>query len=133
MKKLLFEREEIVFVYLYGSMARGTANKLSDIDIAVYIDKNKKPESGSFGYRSELITELQSLLNREVDLVILNDVSISLAFNILKDGKLLLSKSKRKRIEFHRAIMVKYLDFNPMYNIQEHYLNKSLKDGHFGR
>ncbi|MFW6026429.1 MAG: nucleotidyltransferase domain-containing protein, partial [Candidatus Woesearchaeota archaeon] len=60
MKNLLFEREEIVFVYLYGSMARGTANKLSDIDIAVYIDKNKKPESGSFGYRSELITELQS-------------------------------------------------------------------------
>ena len=52
------------------------------------IDESKKPVSGTFGYRSELITELQSLVERELDLVILSEVSLLLAVNILKRRKL---------------------------------------------
>lgn len=132
-KDFLYNREEVVFAYLYGSMARGKENKLSDIDIAVYIDESKKPASGTFGYRSELITELQSLVKREVDLVILSEVSILLAVNILKNGKLLFTKSKKKRIEFHKNIMRKYLDFIPIYNLQEKYLKENLEEGRYGR
>jgi predicted nucleotidyltransferase len=80
------EKEEIVFAYLFGSMAIGTENILSDIDIAVYLDLDKVPESGNFGYKSELVLSLEALLPRKVDLVILNEAPIFLAFNIIKNG-----------------------------------------------
>jgi len=132
-KEYLYNRDEVVFAYLYGSMAQGKENKLSDIDIAVYIDESKKPDSGTFGYRSELITEVQSLVKREVDLVILSEVSLLLAVNILKNGKLLFTKSEKLRIKFHKNIMRKYLDFIPNYNLQEKYLKKDLEEGRYGR
>ncbi|MFW6230155.1 MAG: type VII toxin-antitoxin system MntA family adenylyltransferase antitoxin [Halanaerobium sp.] len=132
-KNYLFKREEIIFAYLYGSMARETANRLSDIDIAIYIEKSKKPASGTFGYRSELIAELQSLVKREVDLIILNEISLSLAFNVLKEGKLLFTKSDKRRINFHESIMRRYLDFLPVFKVQEKYLKDKLVKGDFGR
>lgn len=129
--KHLYEREEIILAYVYGSLARGTENKMSDIDIAIYIDKDKKPDSGPFGYRSELITELESLVDREVDLVILNDVPQLLAFNVLKEGRLLFTKSEKKRVQLHDSIMKKYLDFLPARSVQEKYLKKRIAN--FGR
>jgi len=132
-KKYLYDREEIIFAYLYGSLARGNENKLSDIDIALYIDTDNIPASGSFGYRSEIISELQSLIKREVDLIILNDVSLYLAFNVLKDGKLLFTKSAKERTVFHNSIMREYLDLKAMYRVQEDYLQKRLTKGQFGR
>jgi predicted nucleotidyltransferase len=132
-KDFLSDREEIIFAYIYGSLARGQENKLSDIDIAIYIDQDKKPTSGPFGYRSELITDIQDLVERDVDLVILNDISLSLAFNVIKDGKLLFSKSKNKRVEFHESVMRRYLDFIPMFRVQESYLKERLAEGSYGR
>ena len=129
----LYNRNEVIFAYLYGSLAQGKENKLSDIDIAIYIEESKKPESGTFGYRSELITGLQTLSEREVDLVILNEVSLSLSVSILKNGKLLFTKSEKLRIGFHKDIMRKYLDFVPIYNLQEKYLKKDLEKGKYGR
>lgn len=131
-KNYLYEREEIIFAYIFGSVARGRENKLSDLDIAVYIDEAKKPKSSSFGYRSDLITDIQPLSEREIDLIILNEVSISIAFSVLKDGKLLFAKSDEKRVEFHESVMRKYLDFLPMYKIQEEYLKNNIRKGDFG-
>lgn len=133
LKKYLSNRREIVFAYLYGSRARRTDGKLSDIDLAVYIDKQMKPASGVFGYKSELITELQSLLNKEVDLVVLNDVSVLLGYNVLRDGKLLYCRSETERVNFHDSTMRKYLDFVPMFKVQDYYLKQRLKEGRYGR
>jgi hypothetical protein len=132
-KKYLYQRNEVIFAYLYGSYAKGNENKLSDIDIAIYIDKSKKPESGTFGYRSELITELQSFVDKDIDLIILNEVTNILAYNVLKDGKLLFTKSYEKRINFHEKVMKTYLDFLPTRNIQDQYLKESIKNGKYGR
>lgn len=132
-KDYLYGRKEIIFAYLYGSLARETQNKLSDIDLAVYIDKDKKPKSGPFGYRSEIIAELGPLVEREVDLIVLNDVSLFLAFNVLKEGTLLFSKSEEKKVRFHDSTMKRYLDFLPALAVQERYLKKRLAEGNFGR
>jgi ABC-type transporter MlaC component len=79
-----------------------------------------------------LITEIQPLSEREIDLIILNKVSISIAFSVLKDGKLLFAKSDKKRVEFHESVMRKYLDFLPMYKNQEEYLKNNVRKGDFG-
>ena len=132
-KDLLYGRKEIIFAYLYGSMARKTDNQMSDIDLAIYLDKEHMPDSGPFGYRSELIVELQSGVNQEIDLVVLNDVSLSLKHNVLKDGKLIFCKSEEERVAFHAETMRKYLDFLPMIKVQEKYLDKRLKEERYGR
>ena len=132
LKEHLYHRKEIIFVYIYGSYARKTNNNLSDLDIAIYVE-NKNFDSGAFGYRSELIATLSSLLKIEVDLIILNDVSNFLAYNVLKDGYLIFCKSETKRKEFHYNIMSKYLDFLPAKKVQDDYLNKRINSNKYGR
>ena len=129
----LTQKKEIIFAYLYGSIARQSDHKLSDIDIAIYVDKDNMPETGVFGYRSELIVELQSLVEKEVDFIVLNDIGLSLSHNILKDGKLLFCKSVEQRIDFHTDIMRKYLDQKQMYKVQNKYLNQRIKEERYGR
>ncbi len=87
LKDHLYQKEEIIFAYIYGSVARNQDTKLSDIDIAIYIDEDKRPEAGPFGYRSELITELQPLAGNDIDLIILNEASNLLAYNVFKEGR----------------------------------------------
>jgi len=43
LNKYFDEHEEILFAILFGSLAKGTANKMSDVDIAVMVgpDFNK--------------------------------------------------------------------------------------------
>jgi len=87
LKDHLYQKEEIIFAYIYGSVARNQDTKLSDIDITIYIDEDKRPEAGPFGYRSELITELQPLAGNDIDLIILNEASNLLAYNVFKEGR----------------------------------------------
>jgi uncharacterized protein len=43
-KKMKSEQYPFSAIYLFGSMAKGTANKWSDIDIAIVTDKIKRNE-----------------------------------------------------------------------------------------
>ena len=105
---------------------------MSDIDLAVYIDHDKRPEAGPFGYRSELITELQPLAGNDIDLIILNEASNLLAYNVFKEGNLLFNKEPDLRTEVQAKIVDRYLDFLPMLKVQEKYLNERINDKRFG-
>jgi len=43
-REALLEDENVMFAYIFGSVARGTAHGLSDVDIAVYL-RNPSTES----------------------------------------------------------------------------------------
>lgn len=111
--KLLAERD-IVFVYIFGSYGINKIGPLSDVDIALYLDENE-PLNNSEGYFDRkielnlLITEI--LKTDEVDIVILNEASPELIFNVLKTGYLLFSKDENKRFEFEARAMKNYQDF----------------------
>ena len=47
MFKFLFKKEEVVLAFLFGSQAKGSAHKESDIDIAVLFDKKIKSKDFS--------------------------------------------------------------------------------------
>jgi len=132
LKDHLYQKEEIIFAYIYGSVARNQDTSRSDIDLAVYIDEDKKPEAGPFGYRSELITELQPLAGNDIDLIILNEASNLLAYNVFKEGKLIFNKDPELRTEIQAKTVDKYLDFLPMLKVQEKYLNERIDSKRFG-
>ncbi len=113
------KRPEVKFAYLFGSVAAGKSNKLSDVDLAVFIDddylgKNKF----AYGYKAELITELIKVLRtNNVDLVILNNIPALLKHKILTKGKLLVCRDDSERIRFQVKTLNGYNDFKYLFSI----------------
>ncbi len=100
-------------VYLFGSHANGTATKESDVDIAILLPE-KLSTSERFDIRCLLSEKISALLDRPVDLVVLNDVSsILFRFTIIKEGKVLYQKTDLIHVEYELKIMSEYYDFEP--------------------
>lgn len=74
----------IAAVYLYGSVARGTASGSSDVDVAVLFERD--PPRTLEGLHGDLAKTLDERLNRTVDLVILNHAPVDLVHRVLRDG-----------------------------------------------
>lgn len=126
-KKYFAEKPEIVAVYLYGSFARRTENKLSDLDLGV-VSKNLKDP---VGFRLKCISDLTSLLNFE-DIDVQNlklDGSLLLNFRALKEGKLVYEKNKRKRVAFETQALSLFLDFRPLIDRYYQSMEKRIKEG----
>jgi len=126
------DRKEILFAYLFGSVAKGSAGRLSDIDIAVYLDPSQISQANGYGYKSELLVDLQAVLKDKVDLVILNEASTVLGYQVLKTGTLVYCALESERRKFHENTVKKYLDLKPLLKVQSYYLRKRLAEGKFG-
>lgn len=113
LKKYFEERREIELAYIFGSIASSKVNALSDIDIAILIDESQIKQSlYPYGYKAHVIADLMKLLKtNKVDLVILNQASPLLKHRVLYTGRLIYSRSERKRIQFQIECIDKYNDF----------------------
>lgn len=100
-------------VVLFGSVAKNRANQNSDIDIAIL-----SFEPFFLKKELELRYELQSLFEKEVDLVFLQDAGALLLGQIAREGKLLFGK-KKDFDAFRIYAMKSYLDFKPYFQLQE--------------
>ena len=125
-KDILIKYEDVVFAYIFGSYAQNRIRRNSDIDIAVYL--KKKIDIDKY---LEMKMNLTEVLNREVDLVILNDATPLLKYEIYKNNILLFSRdntleSKYKvKTLFEYSDMKKYLDLS--YNRTIDRLKKEVK------
>ena len=106
----LNKQKHVKLAYLFGSVAEGKEGKLSDVDIAVFLDESlSKPER--FNLQLKLISGLTSILKTDrVDLVIMNDAPLSLNYEIIKANHPLVVRNKREKIEFEHGILFRYLD-----------------------
>ncbi len=110
LKNLFKKKDYIELAYLFGSAARGKEGKLSDIDLGVYLTEilSKKER---FEKRLELISDITSVLKtNKLDLIIMNDASISLNFEIIKANNPIFVRNETKKIDVEVLIMAKYLD-----------------------
>lgn len=99
----------ILFVYLFGSQAKGESTRLSDIDIAVFLDK-KIAKSERFDIRLRLTNDLSAIAGARVDLIVMNDIPIQIAYEIIKHGKVIFCKDRDAMIDTETEILSKYLD-----------------------
>ncbi len=109
-----FKREkEILFAYIFGSLVKKTANKLSDIDIAIYIDERSADNRNfRYGYQAEVLTDLIKILGtKKVDLVILNSAPPLLRHRVIYHGEIIYSADERERIRFQLDTINKYMDY----------------------
>jgi uncharacterized protein len=99
----------IIFAYLFGSLAKGKYQPLSDVDIAVYLKQGVNVIEDKLAILEKIIDILQT---DEVDLVILNAANLPLVNNILKNKKIIVDKEPFARHIFESLAMRKYFDFS---------------------
>lgn len=126
------EREEVVVAYLFGSVARGRAGTLSDIDVAILVDESLiRPMR--YGYRANVLTDLMGRLHtNKVDLVVLNKASPLLAHEVVRNGKLVFCRDPDRRVAFETDAFRRYVDTEPLRRIQAQYLERRIAEGKFG-
>ncbi|MCK4858957.1 MAG: nucleotidyltransferase domain-containing protein [Candidatus Omnitrophica bacterium] len=112
-------RNEIKFAYLFGSRARNEANKKSDIDIAILIDKSLlKKNDYPYGYKAKILTDLLKIFSiNDLDLVILNDASPLLRHRAVYFGKLIYCQAEKERIEFQVKTLNEYNDVKRLLSL----------------
>lgn len=106
-KIVLRHDKNVIFAYLFGGLLR-EKTPLSDIDIAVYLrEGDDLPE-----YRLDLYSSLtESLKTEELDLVILNTATLSLAGRILMNRRVLIDKEPFVRHSYESLTLRKFFDF----------------------
>jgi len=109
-RQYLQNNESIKFAYLFGSYANSMEGPLSDIDLAVYVDKRLD----FFSIRLRLLDELSRLLkDHPFDLIILNTAPLTLQYEIIRQG-IVLKENKNRRVPFETAVLRRYLDTEPI-------------------
>ncbi len=132
----LARRPEILEAYLFGSRARGDAAAHSDLDVAVYVDREDLPPA-PFGYAAgltaELMAEFQAGLGIErLDVVVLNDAPPLLYHRVLRDGERLLSRDLAATTTREGRALPRYCDYLPQLRKIDRELARRLADGRFG-
>ena len=102
---------ELLAVYLFGSQARRTAGVTSDVDLGLLYAS--APPSTLDGLPFETEADLERLLGRPVEAIVLNAAPPDLVHRVLRDGELLLDRDRSKRIRFEVDARNRYFDLLP--------------------
>jgi len=110
-------KDNVILAYLFGSTVRGDTGKLSDVDIGVMLDENLSKKD-RFDLELKLTGEIAILIKKnKIDLVVLNEAPLLLAYNIIKSG-IILKSDETQRVKFETKILSMYMD--EKYYIKRH-------------
>lgn len=102
---ILIEQFDIKLIYIFGSYAKGTNDKNSDLDIAILLGEYTPFD------KINLISELVRILGRDdIDVVILNNSNLILKFQVVKYGKIVYMVSEYEKVIFESKTMDEYMD-----------------------
>ncbi|RJP18046.1 MAG: nucleotidyltransferase domain-containing protein [Deltaproteobacteria bacterium] len=123
---------EVVAVYVFGSSARGTRGKRSDVDIAV-LTREK-----GFSHRPRSLVEYvqaasDALGTDNVDVVLLDRAPIVLRHEVFREGKPLLVRDPEALSRFRQTSSREYLDTIPLRRIFEKAYFRRLRRNGFVR
>jgi predicted nucleotidyltransferase len=108
----LFLKEEVIAVVLFGSVARGEARSISDIDLCIVTPRNL-PQSSRW--------ELLSYGSQRIDVNLFWDLPITIRFRAIREGRVMFCKDA---LLFHRIkaeTVSEYIDVAPL--IRKHCLH----------
>lgn len=129
LRKYFDTHGNVQFAFLFGSRAKNKTRFMSDIDIAVYF--SDIPEILEFGV---MVSDLESLLDIQIDLVMLNDLHKKdprLAYNIIGEGLLVFCRNNDLLTNFKSSVFLEYLDIRPMLQISHNKFLSRLNNNRF--
>jgi predicted nucleotidyltransferase len=131
LSKTLSYFPNITFALLFGSYANDTQKELSDIDVAIFVDKPI-----DLFVQGEIIATLECELEKKIDLVILNDLYKShpkLSFNITNNHKVIFCQDDALYADFKVNSLKYYLDVKCMLDMFDDALKERLQNGTYGK
>lgn len=106
LRALLQEDDNVLFAFLFGSHADGTARKESDLDIAVFY---RQPPQGA--EKIAAIDSLSRAAGRDVHLAVLNEASALLRHQVMKNGFSVIIKDREAYCRFREQTMTNYDEY----------------------
>jgi predicted nucleotidyltransferase len=120
--------EEVLTVYLFGSIVKGKNNKNSDVDIALlFSDKISIQER--FEKKLEFAMDLENVLNKKVDIVDLSEADLYFVHQVMLNKEIILDKDIHYRVSFEVARRKSYFDRKPFYDLYHNHALKRLERG----
>jgi predicted nucleotidyltransferase len=104
--------EPIAAIYLFGSLALGTAGPSSDADVAVLLTED--PPRTLDGLLLDLEGDLEAELGIPTQIVILNRAPADLVHHVLLDGILVAERDRAVRVDFEVRARNEYFDLKPI-------------------
>ncbi len=104
--------EDVVAVYLFGSVARDAAGPGSDIDVGVLY--RRTPDSTLSAGPLDLEGALERQFGQSVQVVILNTAPVDLRSRVLRDGRLLVDAEPSLRLRFEVGTRNEAFDLEPI-------------------
>lgn len=106
-------QQDVLLAYLFGSYGREAATPLSDIDVGLLLIETLSTQN-RFERRLTVGLDLQRIFHsNDVDVVILNDAPLALAYRVLRDGQILCCRDEDIRVQYTASTVGRYLDFKP--------------------
>jgi hypothetical protein len=117
---------EIQAVYLFGSVASGTANAQSDIDLAIL------PRAASLREKKlDVLADLTARGFNNIDIIFLDVRDIVARFEAIRQNRLIYCAPDFDAGSFFSLTIRQYFDFLPYLNIQrEAYKQRILQNDH---
>lgn len=137
LKAALEARPEVLFAYLFGSECAGRRHKLSDVDVAVFIDWSRLEDGGELQTELEswgdLCAVLQGALGRDdVDVVLLHRAPPLLAERVIRNGTVIFSRDEARRIRWIVDTKNRYCDTRFLRRMLDQTLSDRVRSGRFG-
>jgi uncharacterized protein len=124
---------EVVAVYLFGSAARGTRGKRSDVDIAVLTGARGTSRRRSRSLVEYVQAACDSLGTDDVDVVLLHRAPIALRHEVFREGRPLLVRDPEALSRFRVESSREYLDTIPLRRTFEEAFFRRVRRNGFGR
>lgn len=111
--KKLSSIDGLAAAYLFGSVANGTHDDDSDIDLALLFE-----DYTSDGVdRLQLMSDLSSVAGRDVEVIIINKATPRLYHEIMRTGIIILEKNSSVRIKKEMLNRRLYQDYRHIHSI----------------
>jgi len=104
----------LVSAYLFGSVAKGSTHRESDVDVGVVLHRTRFPDRPARSEeRVRLLSGLMAALGRnDVDLVVLNDVPPRFGRSVVVGGERLLCLDPERDLRFQRDVQLLAADLD---------------------
>lgn len=121
------ERQDIMFAWLFGSYATGFTTRFSDMDIAVYVEDHTVLTD--MDWYLQLKADLMELVNKEIDLVVLNNAKPLIKHTANMQKKKLLSRNTLFEAEYSLRVVKEYNDVRYWARCSRQHLLRGNKNG----
>ena len=119
LKTCFAKHPEILAVYAFGSMVKGTSRRSrdwdlsSDLDLGILFDEDRLPKRKHWDRQWKIYGELGSTVKQDLDLVVLNGAPLGLTHQILRTGKRIYERPGRHHHREEAQLLIEALDFLP--------------------